>query len=95
MIHISVSSFFLTVQDVAEESRELMQRALEEAEAEMRRRMELIHQIRAMEAVPIIRQKFVDLTSTAGHGLLSEMSIAEVIVHLNPLPNDKFWTLPN
>lgn len=44
----------------------------------MRRRMELIHQIRAMEAVPIIRQKFVDLTATSGHGLLSEMSIAEV-----------------
>ena len=40
--------------------------------------MELIHQIRAMEAVPIIRQKFVDLTATSGHGLLSEMSIAEV-----------------
>lgn len=49
-----------------------------QAEEEMRRRMELIHQIRAMEAVPIIRQKFVDLTATSGHGLLSEMSIAEV-----------------
>ena len=49
-----------------------------QAEKEMRRRMELIHQIRAMEAVPIIRQKFVDLTATSGHGLLSEMSIAEV-----------------
>ncbi|WAR22532.1 CFA99-like protein [Mya arenaria] len=49
-----------------------------EAELEMRRRMELIHQIRAMEAVPVIRQKFVDTTSTAGHGLLSEMSIAEL-----------------
>ena len=40
--------------------------------------MELIHQIRAMEAVPVIRQKFVDLTETSGAGLLSEMSIAEV-----------------
>lgn len=49
-----------------------------QAEEEMRRRMELIHQIRAMEAVPIIRQKLVDLTTTSGHGLLSEMSIAEV-----------------
>ena len=44
----------------------------------MRRRMELIHQIRAMEAVPVIRQKFVDFTETSGAGLLSEMSIAEV-----------------
>ncbi|XP_069139126.1 cilia- and flagella-associated protein 99-like isoform X2 [Argopecten irradians] len=66
------------VQDVNEESRELMRQAVEEAEVEMRRRMELIHQIRAMEAVPIIRQKFVDLTATSGHGLLSEMSIAEL-----------------
>jgi len=57
-----------------------MRRAIEEAEIEMRRRMELIHQIRAMEAVPVIRQKFVDLTATSGHGLLSEMSIAEVSV---------------
>lgn len=40
--------------------------------------MELIHQIKAMEAVPIIRQKLVDLSESAGHGLLSEMSIAEV-----------------
>jgi hypothetical protein len=48
------------------------------AEAEMRRKMDLIHQIKAMEAVPIIRQKLVDFTELAGHGLLSEMSIAEV-----------------
>ncbi|XP_046574848.1 cilia- and flagella-associated protein 99-like [Haliotis rubra] len=66
------------VQEVTEESRELMQKALEKAEIEMRRKMELIHQIRAMEAVPAVRQKFVDLTSTAGMGLLSEMSIAEL-----------------
>lgn len=66
------------VQEVAEESRELMRRAVEQAEIEMRRRMELIHQIRAMEAVPVIRQKFVDLTSTSGHGLLGEMSIVEL-----------------
>ena len=44
----------------------------------MRHRLELIQEIRAMEAVPIIRKKLVNLTSTAGYGLLSEMSIAEV-----------------
>ncbi|KAJ8317728.1 hypothetical protein KUTeg_005632 [Tegillarca granosa] len=66
------------VQEVNEESRELMRIAFEEAEAEMKKKMELIHQIRAMEAVPIIRQKFVDLTATSGHGLLGEMSIAEL-----------------
>lgn len=44
----------------------------------MRRKVELIQQIRAMESVPVIRTKFVDLTETANQGLLSEMSIAEV-----------------
>lgn len=75
------------VQEVAEESQELMRRAIEQAEIEMRRRMELIHQIRAMEAVPVIRQKFVDLTSTSGHGLLSEMSIVELRERLALLKN--------
>ena len=44
----------------------------------MRRKVELIQQIRAMESVPVIRTKFVDITETSGKGLLSEMSIAEV-----------------
>ena len=44
----------------------------------MKAKMELIQQIRAMEAKPVIRHKLVDLTKTAGYGLLSEMSIAEV-----------------
>ncbi|XP_023933113.1 cilia- and flagella-associated protein 99 isoform X2 [Lingula anatina] len=66
------------VQDVNEESKELMRQALEEAEAEMRRKMEIIQQIRAMEAVPAIRVKFVDFTKTAGYGLLSEFSLAEL-----------------
>ena len=44
----------------------------------MRRKVELIQQIRAMESVPVIRTKFVDLTETANRGLLSEMSTAEV-----------------
>ena len=67
-----------TVQEVAQESRDLMRQALEEAEQEMRQKMELIRQIRAMEATPVIRFKLVDLAEKAGHGLLSEMSIAEV-----------------
>ncbi len=44
----------------------------------MRRKAELIQQIRAMESVPIIRTKFVDLAEMPGQGLLSEMSVAEV-----------------
>ncbi|XP_064630388.1 cilia- and flagella-associated protein 99-like [Lineus longissimus] len=73
------------VQEVQEESKELMKQALEEAEAEMRKKMELIHEIRAMEAVPVIRMKLVDLTETAGYGLLSEMSIAELRERLSIL----------
>ena len=38
-----------------------------------------------MEAVPVMRQKFVDLTATAGMGLLNEMSIAEVRFYLSLL----------
>ena len=49
-----------------------------QAEADMRHKLELIHQIRAVESSPLPRQKMVDLTATAGARLLSEMSIAEV-----------------
>ncbi len=44
----------------------------------MRRKLELIQQIRALESVLVIRTKFVDLTETAGQGILAEMSVAEV-----------------
>ena len=67
-----------TVEAVSAESRALMARALEEAEEEMRCKAELIQQIRAMERVPLVRTKLVDLTETGGQGLLAEMSVAEV-----------------
>ena len=44
----------------------------------MKQKMELIRQIRAMEAVSVNRNKLVDLAAPAGYGFLSEMSIAEV-----------------
>merc|ERR1711915_812060 len=66
------------VQQVNEESREMMRQALEDAQQEMQRRTELIQKIRAMESVPFIRKTFVDLTTTAGHALLSEMSYVEL-----------------
>ena len=44
----------------------------------MQQKMDLIHQIHALESVPINRQKLVDFTTPAGYGFLSEMSIAEV-----------------
>ncbi|KAM4807625.1 cilia- and flagella-associated protein 99 [Rhinophrynus dorsalis] len=66
------------VQEVTEESRELLRQALEEAEEELKKKFELIREIRAIESVPFIRQKFVDLTQTAGHGLNCEMSLVEL-----------------
>lgn len=51
--------------------------------------MELIHQIRAMEAVPIIRHKFVDLTESSGAGFLGEMSIVEVSIQTPMTAHDK------
>ncbi|NWV86211.1 CFA99 protein, partial [Dasyornis broadbenti] len=66
------------VQQVCEESGELLRQALEEEEDEYRKRYELIQQIRAIESTPSIRYKFVDLTETGGHGLFGEMSVVEL-----------------
>ncbi|XP_008173733.2 cilia- and flagella-associated protein 99 isoform X2 [Chrysemys picta bellii] len=66
------------VQEVSEESRELLRRALEEEEEKLRKRYELIQQIRAIESLPFFRNKFVDLTQTAGYGFSGEMSIMEL-----------------
>ncbi|NXY59665.1 CFA99 protein, partial [Callaeas wilsoni] len=66
------------VQQVCEESGELLRQALEEEEDKNRKRYELIQQIRAIESTPSIRHKFVDLTETGGHGLFGEMSIVEL-----------------
>ncbi|NXR41927.1 CFA99 protein, partial [Zosterops hypoxanthus] len=66
------------VQQVCEESGELLRQALEEKEDENRKRYELIQQIRAIESTPSIRHKFVDLTETGGHGLFGEMSVVEL-----------------
>ncbi|KAM5340863.1 cilia- and flagella-associated protein 99 isoform 1-T3 [Glossophaga mutica] len=66
------------VQEVAEESRALLQRSAEEAKEEQRRRWELISQLRALESQPTRQGKLVDLTQTPGHGLEGEMSIVEL-----------------
>ncbi|KFQ17246.1 hypothetical protein N331_10130, partial [Merops nubicus] len=66
------------VQEVCEENRELLRQALEEEEEELRKRYQLIQQIRAIESLPTFRHKFVDLTETGGHGLICEMSVVEL-----------------
>ena len=68
----------LMAQEVAKETEALQMKALKEVEDEMRKKMELIQQIKAAESISIDRTKLVDLTSTAGHGFLSEMSICEL-----------------
>lgn len=50
----------------------------EEDLAELKKREELIRQIRELEKIPIVRTQGFDPTETAGHGLLTEMSIAEL-----------------
>uniref|UniRef100_A0A674E4S1 Cilia and flagella associated protein 99 n=1 Tax=Salmo trutta TaxID=8032 RepID=A0A674E4S1_SALTR len=66
------------VKEVSEQSGELLRQALEEAQAELSRKFEIIRQIRAIESVPLIRHKFVDETEVTGHDLLGEMSLAEL-----------------
>ncbi|XP_075786992.1 cilia- and flagella-associated protein 99 isoform X2 [Pelodiscus sinensis] len=66
------------VQEVSGESRELLRQALEEEEEKIKKRYELIQQIRAIESLPFFRNKFVDLTQTAGYGFSGEMSIVEL-----------------
>jgi len=55
-----------------------LQRKKDEDEVEMRRKQELIRQIRELEKIPIQRTKGFDPTEAGGHGLLEEMSIAEL-----------------
>lgn len=50
------------VQEVIEESRELLQRSTEAAKEEQRQRCELISQLRALEMQPTRKGKLVDLT---------------------------------
>lgn len=52
----------------------------------MKKKIELIQQIKAAESLNSInKKKFVDLTSNAGHGLLLEMSIIELKERLEML----------
>ena len=55
----------------------LKQRQDEEA-AQFAQRVELIRQIRELEKIPIQRTKGFDPTEAGGHGLMEEMSIAEL-----------------
>ncbi|XP_054469248.1 cilia- and flagella-associated protein 99 [Anoplopoma fimbria] len=66
------------VKEVAEQRRELLRQALEEAQAELSRKFEVIREIRAIESLPHIRVRNFDNTESAGHELLGEMSLVEL-----------------
>ncbi|XP_041810514.1 cilia- and flagella-associated protein 99 [Chelmon rostratus] len=66
------------VKEVSEQSRELLRQALEDAQAELSRKFEIILEIRAIESLPNVRVRNFDDTETAGHELLGEMSLAEL-----------------
>ncbi|XP_028917952.1 cilia- and flagella-associated protein 99 isoform X1 [Ornithorhynchus anatinus] len=66
------------VEEVAEESRKLLCQGREQAQEDLNRRCQLIHQIRALESLPAMRNKCVDLTQTPGYGFHGEMSIVEL-----------------
>ena len=63
---------------VHSEIQEALEKRRAEDAAELRKREELIRQIRELEKIPIIRTQGFDPTETPGHGLLNEMSIAEL-----------------
>ncbi|KAM9842948.1 cilia- and flagella-associated protein 99 [Aulostomus maculatus] len=73
------------VKEVSEQSRELLSKALEEAQADLSRKFEIIREIHAVESLPPIRVKTFDDTETAGHTLLGEMSLAELRERLSLL----------
>ncbi|XP_061485760.1 cilia- and flagella-associated protein 99 isoform X2 [Rhineura floridana] len=66
------------VQEVSEESQELLLQTLKEEEERFKKRYELIQQIRAIEYLPLLKNKFVDLTQIPKHGVLGEMSLVEL-----------------
>ena len=62
----------------ANEYNDLVLKANEEKKIEENRRKDLIVQIRELERLPMKRTKGFDPTETSGHGLLEEMSLAEL-----------------
>ena len=64
--------------EVHRDLQEALKKRQDEEAAELAKKMELIRQIRELEKIPIQRTKGFDPTEAGGHGLMEEMSIAEL-----------------
>lgn len=64
--------------EVHRDLQEGLKKRQDEEAAELAKRTELIRQIRELEKIPIQRTRGFDPTEAGGHGLMEEMSIAEL-----------------
>ncbi|XP_037652282.1 cilia- and flagella-associated protein 99 isoform X1 [Sebastes umbrosus] len=71
------------VKEDSEQRREVLRHTLEEAQAELSRKLEIMRETHAIESLPHIRVRNFDDTETAGHKLLGEMSLVELKVKLD------------
>ncbi|XP_029141602.1 cilia- and flagella-associated protein 99 [Protobothrops mucrosquamatus] len=65
-------------QEISKKSQDILLQALKEEEEKFKKKYELIQQIRAIEYLPFLRNRFIDLTKTGNHGVLGEMSFVEL-----------------
>ena len=64
--------------EVHRDLQEALKKRQDEEAAELAKKTELIRQIRELEKIPIQRTKGFDPTEAGGHGLMEEMSVAEL-----------------
>ena len=64
--------------EVHRDLQEALKKRQDQEAAELAKKTELIRQIRELEKIPIQRTKGFDPTEAGGHGLMEEMSIAEL-----------------
>ncbi|XP_076014629.1 cilia- and flagella-associated protein 99 [Genypterus blacodes] len=70
------------VKEVSEQNQALRHQALKEAQADQRRRWEIVQELHAIETVPYIRGNLFDNTEIKGHSVLGEMSLEELKLRL-------------
>lgn len=68
--------------EVAEESRRIKLHLIEKKEEELRRKLQVIREIKTLQTLQGVRSKEFDPNETSGLGLMCEMSLAEVCLGL-------------